>query len=88
MKLPSLIEHVFNPDSRKVGFGYQIFIWSTYAAFFAKGVDGKPLFDASTWMLAVTAATALIGGGTIMDDKHDQAMAKITGGADATKSAP
>ncbi len=83
MKVPSLIGHVLNPDSRKVGFGYQVFIWATYAAFFAKGVGGGPLIDASTWLLAVTASTALIGGGTIMDDKHDLNMAKITGGPDA-----
>lgn len=74
---PTILLQVFYPDSRKVGFGWVLFLVSTLAAFWLKGADGKPLLDASTWLLTVTATTALIGGGTIADDHHDREMARI-----------
>lgn len=79
--VPSLLKQIFNPESKKVAFGWQIFIWATYGAFFAKVQGGPnagaPLMDASTWLLAVAASTALIGGGTIADKKHILEMAKV-----------
>lgn len=80
---PSILLHVLYPDSRKVGFGWVLFIVSTLAAFYLRDAVGKPLIDASTWLLTVTATTALIGGGTIADDAHDREMAKIAGGTNA-----
>ena len=60
MKLPSLLHHIFNPDSRKVGFGYQVFIWATYGLFAGK-------VDMSHWAEATWLAMGLIGGGTVAD---------------------
>lgn len=68
MNLPSLLHHIFNPDSRKVGFGYQVFIWSTYGCFFTRyGLDHKPVIDADTWLLCIAISGTLIGGGTLAD---------------------
>ena len=58
-----------------------LFIVSTFAAFYLKGADAKPMLDASTWLLTVTATTALIGGGSIADDAHDREMARIAAAA-------
>ena len=78
---PSILLHVLYPDSRKVGFGWILFLVSTLAAFYLRDKDAKPLIDASTWLLTVTATTALIGGGSIADDAHDRAMARIVAAA-------
>jgi hypothetical protein len=67
MKLPSLLHHVFNSDSRKVGFGWWVFIVSTYGAFFARLSDSRPLLEASDWLMCVALASGLIGGGTVAD---------------------
>ena len=85
---PTILLHVLYPDSRKVGFGWWVFIVATYAAFVLKGADGKPMLDASTWLLVVTASTALIGGGSIADDAHDREMAKIAAAAAGGGNAP
>lgn len=84
---PTILIHVLYPDSRKVGFGWWVFIIATWAAFFLKQ-DGKPMLDASTWLLVVTASTALIGGGTIADDHHDLNMAKIAAAAGGAGASP
>lgn len=66
-KLPSLLHDIFNADSRKVGFGWWVFIISTYGAFFAKGVGGHALLEASDWLMCVALASGMIGGGTLAD---------------------
>lgn len=81
--VPTILLHVLYPDSRKVGFGWILFIVATWATFFGRGADAKALLDAQTWLLCVSMTSLLIGGGTIMDAKHEQAMAKINGGTDA-----
>lgn len=60
-KLPSLLHHVFNADSRKVGFGWWVFIVAT--TLLAKA----HLITADQWMECVMLSTALIGGGTLLD---------------------
>ena len=67
-KLPSILHHIFNSDSRKVGFGWWVFIIASWGAFFAKcGAGGKPLLEASDWLLCVAMSSGLIGGGTVAD---------------------
>ena len=60
MKLPSLLHHLLNPDSRKVGFGWWLFITATWLLYDAK-------ITAAEWQGCVMLSTALIGGGTIGD---------------------
>ena len=60
-KLPSLLHHIFNADSRKVGFGWWVFITAT--TLLAKA----HLITADQWMECVMLSTALIGGGTLLD---------------------
>jgi hypothetical protein len=75
--VPTILLHIFYPESRKVGFGWWLFNLASLAAFFLKGPDGKPFLDASTWLICAAFASALIGGGTIADAKHDLEMAKV-----------
>lgn len=76
--VPTLLLHIFYPTSRKVGFGWALFIVSTAAAFFMHKPSGDPKLDASTWLICVAFASALIGGGTIADAKLDLEKARLT----------
>ncbi len=60
MELPSLLHHIFNADSRKVGFGWWLFIVSTTLLW-------ETRLDSATWQTCVLMSTALIGGGTVAD---------------------
>jgi hypothetical protein len=60
-KLPSLLHHIFNADSRKVGLGWWIFIVATWL------LAKAHVISADQWMECVMLSTALVGGGTIMD---------------------
>lgn len=85
-KLPSLLHHIFNADSRKVGFGWWVFIVSSYGAFFTKvsnGVVSRPILEASDWLLCVAMASGLIGGGTVADSWLNRAKPGV-GGNDPT----
>lgn len=59
-KVPKLLLHIINPDSRKVGFGWQVFIVSTWLLYAAK-------ISADQWQGCVLLAGFLIGGGTLGD---------------------
>lgn len=75
--VPTILLHVFYPTSRKVGFGWFLFIVATYAAFFAHKTTGDAKLDASTWLICVAFSSALIGGGTLADAKMDLEKAKV-----------
>lgn len=75
--VPTLLLHIFYPTSRKVGFGWALFIVSTAAAFFMHKASGDPKLDASTWLICVAFSSALIGGGTLADSKLDLERAKL-----------
>lgn len=75
--VPTLLLHVFYPTSRKVGFGWALFIVSTWASFFSHKASGDPKLDASTWLICVAFSSALIGGGTLADSKLDLERAKL-----------
>jgi hypothetical protein len=78
--VPTILLHILYPDSRKVGFGWWLFILASAGAFFLKKANGDPKLDASTWLICAAFASALIGGGTIADAKHDLEMAKVNAG--------
>ena len=84
--IPTILLHILYPDSRKVGFGWWLFILSSAAAFFLHKANGDPKLDASTWLICTAFSSALIGGGSIADAKHDLEMAKIS--AIAAPAAP
>ncbi len=60
MKFPKIINILFFNESRKVCFGIWLFITSTLLL-------GKSLITADQWILCSTAASILIGGGTVAD---------------------
>lgn len=60
-KVPSLLHHVFNADSRKVGFGWWLFIVSTALRWHDK-------IEAVHWLGCAALASVLIGGGTVVDE--------------------
>lgn len=78
--VPTILLHIFYPDSRKVGFGWSLFLFATAGAFFLHKADGNPKLDASTWLICVAISSALIGGGSIADAKHELDMAKLSAG--------
>jgi hypothetical protein len=59
--LPSLLHQIFNPDSRKVGFGWWLFIVSTW-------LRHNDKIESLHWLACAALATILIGGGTVVDD--------------------
>jgi hypothetical protein len=59
--LPSLLHHVFNSDSRKVAFGWWLFISSTW-------LRNSDKIDVKAWLICVFLAVILIGGGTVVDE--------------------
>lgn len=71
-RLPSVLHHIFNPESRKVGFGWWLFIVSTAMLFHGK-------IDAGTWSQTVWLAMGLIGGGTVADKLLDGKLESIAG---------
>lgn len=75
--VPTILLHVFYPTSRKVGFGWWLFILASYATFFAHKAGGDPKLDASTWLICTAFASALIGGGTLADSKLELEKAKL-----------
>jgi hypothetical protein len=79
--VPTILLHILYPDSRKVGFGWWLFILSSAAAFFFKKPSGEALLDASTWLICTAFSSALIGGGSIADAKHELEMAKVSASA-------
>lgn len=60
LSLPSVLHHIFNPDSRKVGFGWWLFIISTVLL-------REKFIDSNDWMFCTAFASGLVGGGTIAD---------------------
>lgn len=75
--VPTILLHVLYPTSRKVGFGWWLFLVATYATFFAHKASGDPKLDASTWLICTAFSSALIGGGTLADSKLDLEKAKL-----------
>ncbi len=84
---PPILLHIFYPTSRKVGFGWALFIVSTLATFFMHKPSGDPKLDASTWLICVAFSSALIGGGTLPDSKLDLERAKLNAGPAAPAGA-
>lgn len=60
MRLPSLLKNIFDADSRKVLFGWWVFIISNWFL-----VIGK--IDVNTWQTCALLAWSMVGGGTIAD---------------------
>jgi len=60
MRWPKLLSHVFDPNSRKVGFGWWLFIVATWLLVH-KHIDG------GMWQACVLMSGALVGGGTMGD---------------------
>lgn len=59
--IPTILLHVFYPDSRKVGFGWWLWIVASVALFVGTKISSDQ------WMTCSLIAGLLIGGGTIGD---------------------
>ena len=58
---PTILLHIFNPDSRKVGFGWWLWIVASIALFVGTKISSEQ------WMQCSLVAGMLIGGGTLGD---------------------
>lgn len=76
MKLPKIVLILAFEESRKVAFGLWLFIFA--GVFLVRG-----LIDSDKWMLCASAASVLIGGGTLADAY----LGKKKAGKDAQPSA-
>ena len=59
--IPSIFLQIFNPDSRKVGFGWWLWIVASAALFVGTKISSEQ------WMQCSLIAGLLIGGGTLGD---------------------
>jgi hypothetical protein len=56
MRVPRILSHVFDSESKTATLGYMIFITASTGLF-----KGR-VIDADTWLICVTISSALIGG--------------------------
>lgn len=58
---PAILLHIFNSESRKVAFGWWVFILASIFNYI--GEVGE-----STWLICTVISAVLIGGGTVTDE--------------------
>lgn len=56
MRIPRIILHVFDSESKTATLGYMVFLTATTGLFHGH------VIDADTWLLCVSISSALIGG--------------------------
>lgn len=56
MRLPRLVTHVLDSESKTATLGYMVFVVATAGLFKAR------LIDADTWLICVAISSTLIGG--------------------------
>lgn len=56
MRLPRIVTHVLDSESKTATLGFMVFITATTGLFL------KRLIDADTWLLCVAISSTLIGG--------------------------
>lgn len=65
MKMPRLLRMMAFEESRKVSFGWYLFLTATGLLMFG-------LISADQWLFCVTGSGALVGGGTLADKWIDK----------------
>lgn len=63
MRVPRILSHIFDNESKSVTFGYMLYASANYGAFVAKGVDGKGhVLGADEFLFLAGFASILVGG--------------------------
>jgi hypothetical protein len=63
MRVPRIISHVFDNESKSVTFGYMLYASANYGAFVAKtGAEGKHVLGADEFLFLAGFASILVGG--------------------------
>lgn len=63
MRLPRIITHVLDNESKTVTFGYMLYAGACYGAFIAKGPAGVGhVLSADEWLFATAFSSVLVGG--------------------------
>lgn len=81
---PRVFWHVFNSESRKVTFGWWLFIVATWLTYIEE-------VEETNWLICIILSTILIGGGTVTDEIIKVGRAWIdakVGGAKPEPAAP
>lgn len=63
MRVPRILSHVFDNESKTVTFGYMLYASANYGAFVAKvGAEGKHVLGADEFLFLAGFASILVGG--------------------------
>ena len=62
MRLPRILTHVFDSESKTATLGFMIFVTSTAGLFVLHDAAGVRVISADTWLICVAISSALIGG--------------------------
>lgn len=62
MRVPRILSHVFDNESKTVTFGYMLYASANYGAFFAKKLDGGHVLGADEFLFLAGFASILVGG--------------------------
>ena len=62
MRVPRILSHVFDNESKTVTFGYMLYASANYGAFLAKKAEGGHVLGADEFLFLAGFASILVGG--------------------------
>ena len=90
MRLPYIVTHVVDNESKTATLGFQIFYASTAGLFIPLpgAAAAAHTIDANTWLICVAIASALIGGKLVAESVLEAIALKLGKPAGAAAPAP
>ena len=82
MRLPRIVTHVLDSESKTATLGYMVFVTASVGLFCGRVVD------ADTWLLCVTVSSALIGGKLVGETVLSMRTTKPVPGNDKPNTPP
>ena len=89
MRLPYIVTHVVDNESKTATLGFQIFYVSTVGLFVPMpgAAAAAHIVDANTWLICVAVASALIGGKLVSESVLEAISMKLGGAKSAAAPA-
>lgn len=82
MRLPRIITHVLDSESKTATLGYMVFLTATTGLFY------NHVISADTWLMCVAISSTLIGGKLVGETVLAMKLGKPAPKEDATDAAP
>lgn len=79
MRVPRLLVHIFDSESKTVSFGWWLFIVASCGAFLIREGQAHAL-NADTWLWCVVLASILVGGKLVSESILGAVEMKLSGG--------